>query len=601
MADPTPSTTQALREQGNAAFRSSRWEEAVQLYSQALEATVTSGQLSEEEKEHLAALYSNRAAARIQLSHLDLALLDASAAYLLLPRWSRAHAREAEAFARLHDFEKARASYASATDLAEDDATRARYMSSSAAAGASLAEQQQKQSLFSQAETSLSFAANYDKYVKEGGDPEKEGLVSASTAVYSRAMVDEAFKVLDEKLEVNDTGDVEAVSPSPILELADAIITDARGFYLPSGKSHDFPLAQKLSLQLQYDGKVFDIDKFLQPNTVPKDVIDEFDKRATEDGWQKVKPALAHLIRGCFVAAYINEVQLRSAEAASQYRFILGLLQQGGERWADVPEEDKGSTFRFTFARKVKVHLMETIIDSHFRAAGAGEENPTALMEAQGLAEELMDECAREKAPADPVSTFAFQIQPVVAAGKAFAYALRHRAMLKENRLDFAAGYWLHAPMMKACAKMYLTAGKLLPNDDPEKAVNLFNSLAFDLRGGGLTLSMLFERAAEAEAALQPPEKIFGPSSRLFDARQLVRHVCAAARAHLSPHLPSIPSSAFEATLKAVPTVLTDKIPAGKKWEDLVDADVWDRFLPGDLAVAELTSVPATTSASGGE
>jgi hypothetical protein len=46
------------------------------------------------------------------------------------------------------------------------------------------------------------------------------------------------------------------------------------------------------------------------------------------------------------------------------------------------------------------------------------------------------------------------QIQPIVAAGKAFAYSLRHRAALEENRIDFPAGYWLHGGMMKACARL---------------------------------------------------------------------------------------------------------------------------------------------------
>lgn len=46
------------------------------------------------------------------------------------------------------------------------------------------------------------------------------------------------------------------------------------------------------------------------------------------------------------------------------------------------------------------------------------------------------------------------QIQPIVEAGKAFAYTLRHRSTLEENRIDFEAGYWAHGGMMKACARL---------------------------------------------------------------------------------------------------------------------------------------------------
>lgn len=47
-----------------------------------------------------------------------------------------------------------------------------------------------------------------------------------------------------------------------------------------------------------------------------------------------------------------------AVEAVSQYRFILGLLVEGQALWKTVSEEEKGSTFRFTFERKVKMHLI---------------------------------------------------------------------------------------------------------------------------------------------------------------------------------------------------------------------------------------------------
>lgn len=195
-------------------------------------------------------------------------------------------------------------------------------------------------------------------------------------------------------------------------------------------------------------------------------------------------------------------------EAASQYRFVLGLLSEGRERWQDVDEDDKGSTFRFTFERKVKMHLLgtsklslalslraaltcssatpaDTLVDGHFRSSTSDEQARFPLIEVQGLAEDLMDDCNSEKAPSDPVSTFAFQVrprrrsarllsspqltpprcarqvQPIVSAGKAFAYALRTRAALPENRIEFAVGHWIDCGLSKAAAKM--CAPSLLP------------------------------------------------------------------------------------------------------------------------------------------
>ncbi|BGP05690.1 hypothetical protein JCM10049v2_001503 [Rhodotorula toruloides] len=584
--------SRSLREEGNLAFRSSQWTKAIDFYTRAIEAvTIDVETATEEEKEHLAALYSNRAAARIHLFLLDHAILDSDVAIKLRPEWSRAHARRGEALARLHDFAEARQAYLLAVDLAEDEATRSRHMAAAASAKANHDEQvrREKMTVFEMAESALSFAATYDKYVKDGGDPEKEDLVSASTAVYAWTMLEKAFEELDEKLEVKESGEVEAVTPSPSLDIADAIITDSRCFHLPLGRSHTLPLSEKLRLQLAWDSKVLNLEQWIKPSVVPRDVVRHYDERVKREGWAKVKVALAHLIRGSFVAAYINEVQLRTAEAVSQYRFILGLLVEARALWEDVSEEEKGSTFRFTFERKVKMHLVEALVDGHFRHHGTPEGDHFPLAEAQNLAEELMDDCKRQKAPGDPVSTFAFQIQPVVAAGKAFAYTLRHRAALEENRIDFPAGYWLHGGMMKACARLYKTAGQLLPEDDPEKAVNLFNALACDLRAGGVTFADLFSRAAEAESALVPPERIFGPSPRLFDSRKLVRYACNAVRASLAPLLPSIPPGELEKTVKPVPTVIAEAVPTGKSWEDCVDEEL-RREVPGDLAVAEFTT-----------
>ncbi|GAA5908296.1 hypothetical protein JCM8208_000369 [Rhodotorula glutinis] len=590
VADASSSAAQLLRQQGNAAFGSSRWLEAADLYTRAIQKMPRDAQTATT-KEDLAALYSNRAAARIKLLQLDLALLDAAAAKLLKPAWSRPLAREAEAHLVLQDYPAARASYAAAARLAEDDATRTRF-TTSAASAAALAEE--GASILGEAEAAVTFAERYDKYVKDGGDPEEDELVSAATAVYAWKTAAKAFEELDDKLDVKESGEVEASSPSPVLDLADAIVTDARGFHVPKGKSHELPLSEKLRLQLTWDARVLELDQFLKPATVPSDVIDSFDEQVRRGGWQKPKIALAHLIRGSFVAAYVNQIQLRAVEAASQYRFVLGLLSEGRERWQDVGEEEKGSTFRFTFERKVKMHLLDTLVDGHFRSSTSEEQARFPLLEMQALAEQLMDDCNTEKAASDPVSTFAFQVQPIVSAGKAFAYSLRTRAALPENRIEFAAGYWIDCGLSRAAAKMYATAGQLLPRDDPEKAINLFNSLAFDLRGGGVTIEQLFERAAEAEAALEPPEEIFGLSPRHFDSRRLVRHACSCARDSLKAHLADLSASALQQVIKPVPAVFADRLPSGGsgRWEDCVEPELRSE-LPGDLAVADVVAAGA--------
>lgn len=109
---------------------------------------------------------------------------------------------------------------------------------------------------------------------------------------------------------------------------------------MPKGESHELPLSEKLRMQLAWDARVLELDRFLKPATVPRDVINSFDEQMQREGWKKcvlvlsssrssrvplgersltfflspcrVKVALAHLIRGAFVAAYVNQMQLRA-------------------------------------------------------------------------------------------------------------------------------------------------------------------------------------------------------------------------------------------------------------------------------------------------
>ncbi|GAA5963617.1 hypothetical protein JCM3765_004343 [Sporobolomyces pararoseus] len=591
-----PASSSELRQRGNEAFRIADYAQAAQLYSEAYDSVISTigdegTDLEEETKEHLAAVFANRSAARINLFQLDEALLDAAAALNLKPEFSRAKAREGEAFTKLHSFDGASTAYLAAAEIAEDAPSRTRYQaaatSSKQRSDTRKKEAEAHPSLVA-AEDSLEFAKRYDKFVLDGG--EVENLVSANTAVYSWTMMDKAWEILDEKLMLLESGEVESESPSPILDIADAIITDARGFHLPPGKDHKLPLSEKLRLQLSWDTQVFDLESFLRKNAVPRDVIDDFNRQVEKQGWQRVKVSLAHLIRGSFVAAFINELQGRTLEACSQFKFVLGLLQEGRQRWKDISEEDRGTTFRFTFERKVKMHLVESLVDGHYRAKSPEEREIFSLVEVKALAEDIMDDCRLNKAPSDPISTFSFQVQPIVAAGKAFAYTLRDQAQQEQNRIDFPCGYFLHPQMMKACARLYGTAGELLPEDDPEKAVNLFNALAFDLRGGGLTIRELFQRAALAEAALVPPERIFASSSRHFDSRTLVRSACEIARSHILPSLPLIPDTAFDATLKPVATVFKSEVPRGRTWQEQVDEEILG-FLEGEIPIVEYASL----------
>ena len=116
-------------------------------------------------------------------------------------------------------------------------------------------------------------------------------------------------------------------------------------------------------------------------------------------------------------------------------------------------------------------NAIESIVDGHYRSTTSEQKQLFSLEEVKALAENLMDDCRLNKAPFDPISTLSFQIQPVVAAGKAFAYSLRDTARLEENRIDFSCGFWTNPGLMKACARLCTSLIRAVAgdwNDDKE-------------------------------------------------------------------------------------------------------------------------------------
>ncbi|CAK8990986.1 Aurora kinase B (Aurora 1) (Aurora- and IPL1-like midbody-associated protein 1) (AIM-1) (Aurora/IPL1-related kinase 2) (ARK-2) (Aurora-related kinase 2) (STK-1) (Serine/threonine-protein kinase 12) (Serine/threonine-protein kinase 5) (Serine/threonine-protein kinase aurora-B) [Durusdinium trenchii] len=98
----TKVVVEALKEQGNAAFKAGKLEEARQLYGKAI-AKCGSGKWYEKE----AALHSNRSLVNLKLGDAGAALDDAEAALESDPRWAKAHVRKALALGATGEHEQA--------------------------------------------------------------------------------------------------------------------------------------------------------------------------------------------------------------------------------------------------------------------------------------------------------------------------------------------------------------------------------------------------------------------------------------------------------------------------------------------------------------
>ncbi|RHZ04147.1 hypothetical protein DYB31_003143 [Aphanomyces astaci] len=111
--DKTAVTTheaESIKQQGNAAFASAKYQAAVDLYSKAIALTPTAH-----------TLYGNRSAAHFHLREFAHAQKDADAAIAINPTWAKGHFRRGQALAALGDVDLAADAYEEASKLKPSD------------------------------------------------------------------------------------------------------------------------------------------------------------------------------------------------------------------------------------------------------------------------------------------------------------------------------------------------------------------------------------------------------------------------------------------------------------------------------------------------
>lgn len=94
-AVPVSAPTSSFREQGNDEYRKGNYLKAAANYTKAIK-----------EEPELAALYSNRSAALMQLSKLQKALADAEECIRLEPQWDKGYFRKGAVFEALGKLEE---------------------------------------------------------------------------------------------------------------------------------------------------------------------------------------------------------------------------------------------------------------------------------------------------------------------------------------------------------------------------------------------------------------------------------------------------------------------------------------------------------------
>lgn len=91
----TSTSADALKAQGNTHYQAGRFQQAVELYSKAIEADPSN-----------ATLFSNRSVSQLQLGQHEAALADAQQCCKLKPGWEKGHFRRGAALEAMGDLRK---------------------------------------------------------------------------------------------------------------------------------------------------------------------------------------------------------------------------------------------------------------------------------------------------------------------------------------------------------------------------------------------------------------------------------------------------------------------------------------------------------------
>ncbi|GAA5908310.1 hypothetical protein JCM8208_000373 [Rhodotorula glutinis] len=541
-------------------------------------------------------LKSAKLAAYVQLGKLDQALEDANDAVRCRPQWSKAYARVAEVWGRQQEFKLSIKNYERAIELAEDDASRARYETSlktleathKRAADATNAAPKPFVvttnpgdlwlTKVQQAALSGSYLLDYDSGV---------GVSYHAAEACARGMMqlDQAIEPLD------GTGFRGAAFTNALGDICECIITDKTQFVMQVGSHSSHPLSKKLPTLIQFElehGGCFKY--FTGSRWSARDIIDDLDKRIETEGRQRIRTVSSSLIRSRIISAFLLSYFRREmGPAVLEAKFAVALLDEGNKKWAHEAFEDKGNTFRPTFVRNARVFLMKELLGAHLDAKTPSAKRAFKLEDLEKLAHDILEECPPSKWPPRNGSQMylANGALPCWEAYGALAYVHSARGRLPlqlaaqpgDSRLKVA-----DVVEMKKAAEYYDKGASLMPDDWYDRPAFRWYGLETWFRAGGLTVRELRQRE---QAALKSEVESGRFAPRPFDSNYPPRVFSQEQNRALDKQIVGMGPQADRFTVKAVPTIDARGMPKSWSGAELFTPEFAEKY-PGEIGLADI-------------
>ncbi|GAA6059177.1 hypothetical protein JCM10212_005522 [Sporobolomyces blumeae] len=511
---PKPRSTvppdQDLRARGNKAYQSNQPQLAVDLYSQAILKDWNSA-----DREHVAALYSNRAAAWCQLKQFNLAYCDVKAVLKIRPNWSRGWERRATIHRGLYLFKLAKLDYEKAASLSSDVPNRnrlndlARLMTWATIPTASKLEPVNLGNLYSdvtkQGKDWLSMAdpVRLASNSWTALETAYRGFYDGSKPPAAAGVATRALLSALRTLELNPYAahlDLAGLSAKHVKQrIADAKIVDG---VLPLDAELPSSLVHLITILIQNSG-----------TNMPRAALSFIDASYVYYGLECFPCPQTSTVEDHFTV--VNNVSLVLV-TLSQLKSSLGGLDLEKLSWFG-PGWRKALTKRMLLSMLYLAELDEL----------APEEAEQMHRTAVSVFDVLVEDAAAGKTPKCETQRYALETRPLAWSLLGQAFALRIKSQRPEHIQASQPGViWPNLKMIRTAGQLAKRAIALLPPEEPDKVRAMNCALVCDFWMGGMTIEEAFERVAEIERTKAFSEEYFGPADNVYPDADRIRSFC---------------------------------------------------------------------------
>ncbi|GAA5971575.1 hypothetical protein JCM3765_007349 [Sporobolomyces pararoseus] len=594
----------ALKAEGNELFAKQEWESAIECYSEALEVVEESDIVSK------TALLSNRSACFIKLLRFEKALADGNLCIKLRPEWSKGYARCGEAYSRQQNFRLAGVAYSEAIRTGEDGATKSRYKNALKLVKGSQNLQEQVRFVPSAAKAfdrpyHYTWFSRFLELKKHGfEEPEGGGMRMLLHAWNSAAT---AWVTVDAAMIGQIGGNFHGkAGTTASQDFSECILLDHIAFAIPPNGHRDprYTFKDKFSALNEFEFYGLGLMKYFEGRrwTAKEIISDLAEKKRNGEVWNTIRLIGATLIRGSVLMAFRKAASKKHAEAIEDLQLAIELIDEGNKVWKDVPYSEKGTSYRPTMRRMIKVESLHYRLEANQMATNDSAKVAFSLKSIETAAKTIIKENPQAKwRNADDVpstehhwSRLGYYVIATARANIALGYCSAQRAQVPFELLNLATKTVVVAETdhAKKAARYYDLAYQLLPNDYYGKPRVGFQALEQHLLAGGKTVREVLKLAEEIEKNRKSLLPIFVELDDEDSARTFVEERVTALHSWLkSPQAHPVNDVApIDLVLKPIPTLMVGKNPETFDSSKFLTPAFWNS-LPGDVAVVRKVQV----------